>query len=319
MPRAHAIISTHTTRHLRRTLLGVLAQSRRPESVVVTCDTDASDIAELVALLAAERKGGAPITLVQRPHQGASRSSQVRNNGVRAIVAHEHAPDDILWFLDGDCLPAPDCLEQHVRLCSSPAASGGSGRVLEAGGVGGGGGRGRVNSRGRLVVAFRIDLTPEQTDALDEASITRAEPIVPSAAQLSGLAARARRYRRAALMRRLGLGKPHKPKLLSANFAVRLGDYLAVNGFDEEYTGYGQEDDDLGRRLYKIGVKPVIGILEAMTFHQYHPTRAPGAWEASPNAARFAKPFTPRCVHGVEDPVAQPPPQVTRIATPVIS
>jgi hypothetical protein len=283
MPRAHAIISTHTTRHLRRTLLGVLAQTRRADSVTVTCDTDAADIAELVASVSAE--AGAPITLVQRPFQGASRSSQVRNNGVRAILATEHAPDDLLWFLDGDCLPAPDCLMRHISLC--PA--------------------------GRLVVAFRIDLTPEQTEALDDAAILRAQPIIPTSDQLAGLSTRALRYRRAAFMRRLGLGKPHKPKLLSANFAVRLADYLAVNGFDEEYTGYGQEDDDLGRRLYAIGVRPAIGVATAVAYHQYHPTRAPQAWEASPNAARFAAPFTPRCEWGVANPAPQPEPVVTLV------
>lgn len=285
MPRAHAIISTHTTRHLRRTLLGVLAQTRRPDTVTVSADTDAPDIAELVAAAAAERS--APITLVQRAHQGESRSSQVRNNAVRAIISGAHAAD-ILWFLDGDCLPAPDCLAQHLRFFAGSARP--------------------------LVVAFRVDLTPEQTEALDDVRIARGEAMSPTADQFAALQARDRRYRRHALMRRLGLGKPHKPKLLSANFAVRLADYLAVNGFDEEYTGYGQEDDDLGRRLYKIGVTPAIGIMQAMAFHQHHPTRAPGAWEASPNAARFARPFRARCTHGVDNPLAQPAPVVHRYA-----
>ncbi len=286
MTRAHAVISTHTTRHLRRTLLGVLAQARRPDTVTVSADTDAADIAELVADVAAER--ATPITLVQRPHQGDSRSSQVRNNAVRAIISGEHTRADVLWFLDGDCLPAPDCLAQHLRFFAGSARP--------------------------LVVAFRVDLTPEQTEALDDARIARGEPITPNAHQFAALQARDRRYRRHALMRRLALGKPHKPKLLSANFAVRLADYLAVNGFDEEYIGYGQEDDDLGRRLYKFGVKPAIGIMQAMAFHQHHPTRAPGAWEASPNAARFARAYSARCVHGVQNPLAQPAPVVHRFA-----
>jgi GT2 family glycosyltransferase len=284
MTRAHAIISTHTTRHLRPTLLGVLAQSRRPDSVVVSADSDDPEIAVLVQALATERSF--PITLVQRPHQGESRSSQVRNNAVRAVVSSQHAPADVLWFLDGDCLPAPDCLEQHLRSYAGSARP--------------------------VVVAFRVDLTRAQTEAIDESRIARGEPLNPTQEQLAALQARERRYRRHLLLRRLGIGKPHKPKLLSANFSVRIADFLAVNGFDEEYTGYGQEDDDLGRRLYKIGAAPVLAIIQAMAFHLYHETRAPGEWEASPNAARFARPFSERCVHGVTNPAPQPAPVITR-------
>ena len=41
-----AIVSTHTTRHLRLTLLGLSLQSHRPNYLVVSCDNDAPEIAQ---------------------------------------------------------------------------------------------------------------------------------------------------------------------------------------------------------------------------------------------------------------------------------
>lgn len=276
----HAIISTHTPRHLRRTLLGVVAQSSPPATVTVSCDSDDPAIAAVVQKVVDDV--ASPILLVQRPHQGESRSSQVRNNAVRARIALPHNPDDILWFLDGDCIPDRTCVQDiHTRAASR-----------------------------RLIIAFRIDLTPEQTEAITDDNIAHGNFLTPTAAQLDSLKNRHRRYLRHAFVRRLGLGKAHKPKLLSANFAVSLADYLSVNGFDESYTGYGQEDDDFGRRLYATGVRPVIAVSSALAYHQHHPTRAPQAWHESPNAARFAQPFTTRCEQGVISPAPQPQPVI---------
>jgi hypothetical protein len=283
----HAIVSTHTPRHLRRTLLGLACQSVPPASVVVTSDTDDAAIG-LVAADAAPDFGLA-ILLAQRPFQGQSRSSQVRNNGVRALLSRGAASRDVLVFLDGDCCPAPDAISAHLRLLD--------GRSRE------------------VVVGFRIDLSPAQTEAFDESRLRLGKwPVEPTPEQLQGLRSRHRRYLRHAWMRRLGIAKAHKPKLLSANFALPLSLYQQVNGFDETYEGYGQEDDDLGRRLYAAGARPIIAVADAIVFHQHHPTRAPQDWDKSPNAARFARPFTARCSRGLENPASQPDPTFRQFA-----
>ncbi|MGE3109609.1 MAG: galactosyltransferase-related protein [Phycisphaerales bacterium] len=303
MTGTHVIICTHTTRHLERTLWGVSCQTDRPASIIVSCDTDDAGIRELVsecsARLTHRMDEGASLTigLVQRAHQGESRSSQVRNNAVRAGMqlgwmgrseptgAGEKFGEasERLWFLDGDCCPVPEAQAMHVSL----------------------------GRHGGLVVGFRIDLTAEQTEAMsDERMRQGLWPVRPTKEQMAMLRWRHRRYVRAAFLRRLGLAKPHKPKLLSANFSVGLDDYVRVNGFDEAYVGYGQEDDDLGRRLYRAGVKPVIGVGTAVAMHQWHATRAPVAWEDSPNAARFAMEFGARCRLGLDPGAGQAAPIV---------
>lgn len=280
-PSLYVVVSTHTTRHLARVLVGLAHQRRPADTLVVSTDNDSREIADVVIQHA---KG--PALLVQRPAADQGRSGQTRNNGVRALLTRGGDPHAIVVFLDGDCVPAPDLLSVYQHLCG----------------------------RRRLALGFRIDLTQSQTDAFDDAALAEGrEPVQPTAEQLELLRRRTARAKRQALLRRSGLGKPHKPKLLSANFAACLSDLVAVNGFDEEYQGYGQEDDDLGRRLYRAGCRPVIAISTARVYHLYHPTRAPQDWHASPNAARFLADGPTRCVFGLDRPL----PQERVITTPI--
>ena len=254
----------------------------------MTCDVDEPDIRTLVT--DASRELGLAITLVHRPHQGQSRSSQVRNNGIRAIQTELEASktDPLLVFLDGDCCPAPDCFATHAKLAEQTG----------------------------VVLGHRIELTEPQAEQFDvEALRDGREPVPIEADQCAAVRTREQRFRKQLWMRRLGLGKPHKPKLLSANFAVSWSMYSRVNGFDEAYTGYGQEDDDLGRRLYKAGSGVALGLTQATVYHLWHPTRAPGTWHDSPNAARFAQPFEIRCTLGLDTPADQPPVTVERFGT----
>lgn len=247
---------------------------------MVSSDTDDPAIADVVGAAAA----GAPMPMgvVMRAHQGQSRSSQVRNNAVRMLLgAGLTGPGAVLAFLDGDCCPMPGWREAIVR----------------------------GMSRADLAVGFRIDLTFEQTEVYDDGAIAEGRaPVAPTPEQWAALRARDRRYRRHALLRRIGLVKGHKPKVLSANFAVSMDLYRVVNGFDEEYLGYGGEDDDLGRRVYASGGRPAIVVASAVVVHQWHPTRAAAKWEDSPGIARFRAGGPTRCARGLENPYDQPTP-----------
>lgn len=277
-PSLIAIVSTHTPRHLYRTLLGVSVQSRPADRVVVSCDGDAEEIRQEAERAA--RELNLAVTLIQRTHAGVSRSGQVRNNAVRALMGDGAPNEALLIFLDGDICAAPGCFAAHERLSSNR----------------------------QVVLGFRHDLTEQQTERFDEAALRAGrEPVTLSGEQIAAIRTRHSRYARQLVQRRFGLGKKHKPKLLSANFAVRLGAYARVNGFDELYEGYGQEDDDLGRRLYGAGFMPALGLLDATAFHLWHPTRAPGRWEDSPNAARFLRGGPIRCVQGLANPKPQGP------------
>jgi glycosyltransferase involved in cell wall biosynthesis len=59
--------------------------------------------------------------------------------------------------------------------------------------------------------------------------------------------------------------------ILGANMGVWKKDLIKVNGYDEEYEGWGKEDSDLGNRLYNLGLlrKTVYG--RAIVYHLNHP------------------------------------------------
>lgn len=60
--------------------------------------------------------------------------------------------------------------------------------------------------------------------------------------------------------------------IIGCNLATWRADVEAVNGFDEEYSGWGiGEDSDLGTRLYHLGRRRKLVHAQAIVFHLDHP------------------------------------------------
>lgn len=60
-------------------------------------------------------------------------------------------------------------------------------------------------------------------------------------------------------------------KLVGMSYALYKKDYIAINGYDEKYMGWGYEDDDFGNRLYVYGVKGKEFYSTPIQLHLYHP------------------------------------------------
>jgi GT2 family glycosyltransferase len=107
---------------------------------------------------------------------------------------------------------------------------------------------------------------------------------------------------RFAPLRRL-MGLDELDHLKGCNFSALRSDFEAINGFDEDYQGYGREDTDVEIRLRNLGLelKSLKGL--ALQFHLWHPTR-----EFVPaNDARLAerrRDGRVRCDNGLERPAA---------------
>jgi glycosyltransferase involved in cell wall biosynthesis len=56
----------------------------------------------------------------------------------------------------------------------------------------------------------------------------------------------------------------------SCNMSMFRDDFIAVNGFNEEFQGWGKEDTELVVRLYKYGLKRKDIKFRANVFHLYH-------------------------------------------------
>lgn len=59
-------------------------------------------------------------------------------------------------------------------------------------------------------------------------------------------------------------------KLVGMSYALLKEDYIKVNGYDENYIGWGEEDDDFGNRLNVAGIKGKEMITQNTQLHLWH-------------------------------------------------
>ncbi len=278
--RMYLLITTHTTLHLERVLLGVRHSSRLPDEIAISCDNDKAELRELAVRRFKEL--GLKGSIVMREHMGVCRLAQVINNGLRFFGSlpgsRAIGDDDRVIVIQGDCCPGKEFLATHMTM----------------------------GEKKHLVVGFRHDITEEQSDRFsEEALLAGRDPVGLTAEQIAAIDDRHRRFTWHARLRRFGLAKSHKPKLLGADFSVRFGAWKAINGMDEEYVGYGSEDDDLSRRLYANGASVAVGVKQLELYHLWHQTRKGQAWEASSGVARFKMATPVKAVHGISNPLGQ--------------
>ncbi len=96
---------------------------------------------------------------------------------------------------------------------------------------------------------------------------------------------------------------PTKPKLIGNNVGIWRRDYERVNGYDENFEGWGCEDDDLRHRLRKAGVGVASILRWTHTFHLWHPNEAsmPAHWKQGKNVDYLLrKGRLTRCRNGLE-------------------
>jgi len=165
-----------------------------------------------------------------------------RNNAVR------HATGDYLFFTDGDAVAFPDVLEQHLA----------------------------VAARGCWVAGYGVRLTEQETERLTEDVIRsgRLEELWPGWDDPRGarLVKGAARFRRRALIARFWPSERRlrKLQLIGLQSSVPREAFERVNGFDEDFRGWGEEDLDLGLRLGLAGVRGRTVADVSRTLHLYH-------------------------------------------------
>jgi hypothetical protein len=297
--RVFVLIPTHTTRHLAGCLASLAHQTRPPDGVVVTCDNDLPEIAALLRStwprVQARAGTATPIWHARRPHQGQAHLNQVRNNGIRTLMSHAGASGrDLVVIIDGDTMLAADAIARHAA----------------------------IRDRGaELIIPYRILLSQAVTEGMDPERVLSSgvpEGELLTAEERARLEQRHRRYRRHLLLWKLGLGKKQKPKIIGGHHSFTLDLASRINGFDEDYIGYGFDDDDFSRRGNSLRPRTriAIAVREVMAYHLWHPVRAPQRQEDASGYARFSRTDLPLfAAHGLSSPRPQPPVVVETIAS----
>lgn len=282
-PRVHLVIPTHTTRHLAACVASVAWQTRPPDTVIATTDGDGAELAAGVAsawVVVPQALGARTPAFehVRQAHGGVARLNRVRNNALRALAErHQPRDGDAVVVLDGDTVLAPDAIERHAAAITG----------------------------GEMVIPWRVYLDESTTPRVHAEALVsgtaRAEIDRALSCAMPELRVRERRFARHVWMRRWvpWALDAHKPKIIGGHHAVSWGALRAVNGYDERFEGYGYDDDDLARRLHRLGARVVLAITSIHAFHLWHPTRAAGRPTQTPGYATFCEPWTARCGRGI--------------------
>lgn len=221
---------------LAAVLEGLLAQTDRNFEILVADDGSTADTAEVVRQFQA--RATFPIRHIWQEDDG-FRAAAIRNRALAATSA------DYIIFTDGDCIPLADFVARH-RLLSEPNCFLSGNRLL-------------------LSQEFTTQILHEKIPvhlwsfgawlkARAQGKINRLLPLLrlPDVAWL----------RKRAPQRWQGAK--------TCNLSAFRADLLRVNGLDESYTGWGQEDSDLVVRLIRAGVFNKSARFAAPVLHLWH-------------------------------------------------
>jgi GT2 family glycosyltransferase len=236
-----------------------------PDEVLIADDGSSEDLRNAAETVATELPF--PVTHVWQPDED-YRLARSRNNAISA------ASGDVIAFLDQDTLPHSTWLATYVKHISEGRVC--TGYVLQIPE----GLRDNISTETVLSGEFESWHEPSEFKKLDQLQ---------------------RKFEFYALMRGLGLGIRGRPAIAFGNACAMKSDLLKINGFDEEYIGWGQEDDDCGWRLYMAKVKPVPLVNSALVSHIPHETRRAADWKAGANIVRYRADRTScRCAQGLD-------------------
>lgn len=245
--------------------LGALEEAKNCfDEVVVADDGSGEEAVKAVRSLIAGC--GFPAVHAWHPRQG-SRRAATRNNGIR------NASGDFLVFMDADFAALPGAVRSHVDAAQAGWFAAGrckytteeqAARILAEGA-----------SAGLLEKIYR---------ELPDGPIEKEHD----------------RFVRQAILRRFGFGDPRK-STFGGHFSVHRADIEAVNGYDENYTGWGAEDMDIAHRMVLAGFRGKSVIRTARVLHLWHP-REMGErhWKEGANVDYFFRKEIPIfCLNGL--------------------
>lgn len=232
--------------HLRRALASIALQQGVLDRMELVVTDDGSTDETAQVVADFSRTAAFPVRFTTHPHT-TFRLSRCRNEGVAASSA------PYLLFLDGDCVLPPDHARIHLE-------------------------RRKPNT-----------VMAGDCVRLDEASSERLTQDAIRTGGFGGWAsreelARLRKQDRRARLYRF-LRHPTKPKIIGNNVGIWRSDYERVNGYDENFKGWGCEDDDLRLRLRRAGVQIESILRWTHTYHLWHPVdkTQPKSWREGAN------------------------------------
>ncbi len=220
---------------LERVLWGLLQQDYPRMEVIIADDGSRDDTAAVINSF--REKMRCALVHCWQPDDG-FRAAMCRNKAVAK------AKGDYIIFLDGDCVPPQHFVSRHAKLAQ----------------------------KGWFVAGTRVLLNADFTKYVLEHSVN-IEKWQHGRWLLAGLQRKSNRFMPTSYLafgkcRQLRPDKWQGAK--TCNLAIWKEDYIAVNGLDENFVGWGFEDSDLVIRLMRYGIKRKWGKYATEVFHLWH-------------------------------------------------
>jgi glycosyltransferase involved in cell wall biosynthesis len=225
------VMNTFNRAHLLRLALRSYLRQTEGDFEVVVADDGSTD--ETPAVVEEFQKIATfDVTYARHEHAGHRRAAAV-NLGIA------HCRYAQILFTDCDSLGMSNLVEAHRRHARSD----------------------------RMLCGGYIRLEQDETERLTEEDVTsgRFEALLDARARRQLL--RKHLKARWEIIRR----KPRRPHNMGLNFSVSRDALYRINGYDEEFEGWGSEDGDVRERLRSIGVHPYSLYDKAVVLHMWHP------------------------------------------------
>ena len=254
------IISTYNRPDaLRLTLLSAMDQTRMPDEIIVGDDGSGEPTRRVIE----EMKAICPMPIIHVWHEdNGFRLAMMRNKSVAA------SSGDYIVEVDGDVILHKRFIEDHLAFARP-------GCYLKGG---------RANLGPALTEQMCAEGRLRPLKAWTRGYESKPENALRLPAIARWLAPRYRRNRESAL---------------GCNMSFFRSDFLAVNGYDEFYEGWGGEDGDFGRRLQTYGLKKLHLKFAGLLFHLWHEDKY--MYNKEKNFAHSARPDQPfRAPKGVD-------------------
>lgn len=220
------IVTTYNSpAYLDQVLSAYAKQTIMPDELIVADDGSTSDTAEVVNKF----KFSATFTVHHVWHQDLGfRAAKIRNEAVKTIKS------DYMIFTDGDCVPHPCFIEDHIKLIQAGSFVQGK-RMLVS----------KKASSG-----FTYHSTSQLIWMCLQGKLSGCHHLL----RIPGLA----------------INNVSLRGIKTCNMALFRSDFVAVNGFDEDFTGWGREDAELAVRLFNYGLSRRDPPFSAVVFHLWH-------------------------------------------------
>lgn len=252
------IICFYNRLDLLPTCLDSLRDSSADFDEVVIAD-DGSNNEVVKTLHDLIKKYDFPIVHAWHPRQGARRSA-TRNNGIR------HAIGDYLIFLDADFALLSGAVRTHVEAAKQGYFAAG---------------RCKYSTEEQCRKILAQGLTPSLLE-----SIYNALPDDPVEKEH-------RRFMRYSILHKLKLASPKKVTF-GGHFSAFKKDIEAINGYDENFVGWGGEDMDFALRMVRAGLRGISVIKTARVLHLWHPSEMKSNhWKNEVNMEYYSRKHIP--------------------------